>query len=186
MRPAPGHGTDQQLLGRVADGDLESFAEFYDRHSARTLGLIHGMVRNPVDAEDLLQEVFAQVWSDAHRYDPRRSPPQFWLSLIARSRTLDHLRRARRRSDGEGEDEPEEASGVAESAESTESAGLVRGALGRLPREQSEVIRLAFYGGLTHAEISARRGIPLGTVKTRIRLGMQRMREILAHMKVSA
>lgn len=186
MTPAPARSSDQHLLARVAEGDLHSFAEFYDRHAARTLGLIHGMVRHAADAEDLLQEVFAQVWAEAGRYDPQRSQPLFWLGLIARSRALDSLRRARRRGDGPGAAETAQQDGVADAAELAESAGLVRGALTRLPREQSEVIRLAFYRGFTHAEISALRGIPLGTVKTRIRLGMRRMREILAQVKVSA
>ena len=169
---------DRELLTRIAGGDRAAFVEFYDRHAPRVLGLLVKWVRRRADAEDLLQEVFWQVWSRAGQYDATRSPPEVWLLLIARSRALDHLRIRRPVAEVE-EYEPATCEAPSEGFERVEAEGCLRDALQRLPQDQSEAIRLAFLAGLTHSEIAGRLKVPLGTVKTRIRLGMNRLRDIL-------
>ena len=173
---------EQRLLERVAAGDVAAFGKLYDRYAPKVFGLLLRMVRRRSDAEDLLQETFSKVWRDAPRYCPERGRPWVWVGLIARSKALDHLRKiARRGAEGEVREgdavDPHDAS---EQLLDRESGELVRGALSRLPNEQGELIRLAFYGGMSHADIAASTGVPIGTVKTRIRLGMRRMKEILS------
>jgi RNA polymerase sigma-70 factor (ECF subfamily) len=175
--------TDQYLIRRTAGGDADAFAELYDRHAARVLGLLLKLTGQRDDAEDLLQEVFSQVWRDAGKYDPARANPEVWLLLLARSRALDYLRR-RRPVNGS----PPEAALVCETdptqlLEKSEAAQRVRAALAVLPDEQRKAIQLAFYGGLTHEQIAQSLAVALGTVKTRIRLGMQRLRVMLGELR---
>lgn len=172
---------DVHLLSQTAAGDREAFALFFDRHAPRALGLLIKLLRSRSDADDVLQDTFCSVWSKAGEYNAQRGSPIAWVLLIARSRAIDHLRRRRR--DGSSEAAPVER--VAEDCgarrvEEHESHSNARRALTLLPEEQRSLIELAFYGGLTHEQIAATRSIPLGTVKTRIRLGMKRLREALA------
>jgi RNA polymerase sigma-70 factor (ECF subfamily) len=169
--------SDAELLHHVASGDRTAFAEFYDRHAGRVLGLLRAMLRAPADADDVLQETFAQVWARAAQYDPARSSAAAWLVLIARSRARDYQRRHRRIVSPP----PEGAAPAVQHGdlERRESAGLARSALDRLPAEQRAAVALSFFRGLTHEEIARVQSLPLGTVKTRIRLGMQRLRELL-------
>lgn len=172
---------DAELIARIAAGDRGAFAEFYDRHSSYAFGLILRIVRRRAEAEDALQDCFFQVWSQARRYTPERGGAAVWLLLIARSRALDLLRRRRREeAAAQAATVPGVAGDTGLDAERTETAQLTSRALARLPEEQRGVIRLAFYNGMTHEEIAAAQRIPLGTVKTRIRRGMLRMRELLA------
>jgi RNA polymerase sigma-70 factor, ECF subfamily len=167
---------DAELIGRIAGGrDAAAFAALYDRLAPRAFGLLLRVLRNRPDAEDVLQETFLQVWHQAGRFDPARSVPLGWVLMIARSRAADRLRAksataAERRPDVPPTPDP--AAGLV----ATETAGRVSAALDGLPPDQAEPIRLAFYEGLTHEGVAARLGIPLGTVKTRIRLGMARLR----------
>jgi RNA polymerase sigma-70 factor (ECF subfamily) len=172
--------SDLHLLSRIASGDAGAFAAFYDRHAPVVLGLLVKMLGRRADAEDVLQETFWQVWRQAARYDPARSSPQGWLVLLARSRALDSLRR--RRPAGEAPDAADRAADAdpAHGLEQGEQARLVETALARLPEEQRRAIRLAFFGGLTHEQVAEQLAVPLGTAKTRIRLGMQRLRGLLA------
>ncbi len=170
--------TDLQLLQRVASGDAAAFAEFYDRHAPRLLRILARWLADPAAAEDVLQETFWQVWRGAGRYDARRSPPGAWLFLMARSRALDYLRHRRpepvvadRRPDGKAD--------PALVLEHEEATRQVREALASLPREQRDALVLAFYNGLTHEQVAASQAIPLGTAKTRIRLGIRRLRVLL-------
>lgn len=175
--------SDQMLLARVALRDREAFAMLYDRHAPRVFGLISKLVPARREAEDLLQDVFWQVWNRANQFDAARGMPADWLLLIARSRCRDHWRRAGRRpmitlpEDAQyGEDQSSDHPG---DVERQEFAHLARRAMDELPSEQRHCIQLAFWQGLTHQEIASSQGLPLGTVKTRIRLGMRKLRDIL-------
>lgn len=174
------HPSDRELMQRVAASDQAAFAHFYDRHSPKVYGVLLRMLRGSTDAEDLLQEVFWQVWTHAPRYDPQRSEPLTWVVMMARSRAMDRLRASGRRRTADIEStEPGSASEVAEDLDRSEAARQARECLAALPKEQKEAIQMAFYDGYTHDEIARRLGQPLGTVKTRIRLGMRKMRELL-------
>lgn len=173
-------GTDHDLIRRVAAGDREAFAALYDRYAARLLGLIVRVLGNRTEAEDVLQEVFLQVWGTADRYDPDRSPADAWLLLLGRSRALDRLRR---RTVPTTDELPEPAAPAVDPARDLircEEGERARAAVTRLPPEQREPLLLAFFHGLTHEQVAARLNLPLGTVKTRIRLGLARLRELIA------
>lgn len=171
--------SDQQLLARVAAGDRTAFTEFYDRHAAAVFGLLTRLLRIRSDAEDVLQETFWQVWRRAADYDPQRASPRVWLTLMARSRAVDRMRRTHREPDELVADAAAPVVDAFDALERSEAMRLARGALASLPAEQSGAIGLAFYGGMTHEQIARLQDVPLGTVKTRIRLGMRRLRQIL-------
>jgi RNA polymerase sigma-70 factor (ECF subfamily) len=171
--------SDQQLLARVASGDRAAFGEFYDRHSGRIFALLQRLLRVRPEAEDALQETFWQVWRRAGAYDAARGSPGLWLVMIARSRALDRLRGLERIPPRLPQTESATDTDASELAEQSEASRLARSALARLPAEQSRAISLAFYSGLTHEQIAEAQGVPLGTIKTRIRLGMRRLREML-------
>ncbi len=172
--------SDQTLLERLSHGDAGAFSAFYDRHASRILGLLVRLLGNRTSAEDVLQEVFVQVWSQAGTYDPQRGSPVLWLVMIARSRARDWWRRHSRLGEAALElgDVPESAASRGGDLEQSESAELARQALALLPDEQRTAIRLAFFQGLTHVQIADLQRIALGTVKTRIRLGIRKLREI--------
>jgi RNA polymerase sigma-70 factor (ECF subfamily) len=169
--------TDADLIARIAsDRDAAAFAALYDRLGPRVFGLLLKVLRNRADAEDVLQEAFLQVWNQAARFDPARSVPLGWVLMIARSRATDRLRKksaVTAESPPEVPHTPDPAAGL----QATETAGRMGAALESLPADQAGPIRLAFFDGLTHEGIAVKLGIPLGTVKTRIRLGMARLRE---------
>lgn len=174
--PTPG-----DLIRRMAAGDRDALAPFYDRLAPLVYPLILRIVRSPTDAADVIQEVFWEAWQSAHTYDAARGTPEAWIVMRARSRAIDRARSTRRR----GEtfvaplDESLAASADARPDEAVADRGLVRAALERLPEAQREVIELAYYGGLTQTEIAERLKQPLGTVKTRMRLALERLREAL-------
>ncbi len=173
--------SDEVLLERVSHGDAGAFAAFYDRHAGRILGLLSRLLGDRAAADDVLQEVFVQVWSQARQFDSSRGGPVLWLVMIARSRARDWWRRNGRLTDtlrdlGDAYAATDDQSGE---LERSESADLTRQALAQLPEEQRSAIRLAFYQGLTHVEIADRQRVALGTVKTRIRLGIRKLRGIL-------
>ena len=171
--------SDEQLISRLAAQDREAFAQFYDRHAPRVLGLLTRMLGVRGEADDVLQETFWQVWTRAASYDPQRSSPLIWLILIARSRARDQLRRRRRRDAPTPAGEAPLVADVASETERAEDTQIARSALAQLPDEQRNLIRLAFFSGMTHEQIAAAESIPVGTVKTRIRRGMMRLREIV-------
>ena len=184
MEP-PGSGAPDTvaLVGRIARGDREAFARFYDATAGAAFGLIRRIMRDPSGAEDVLQETFLQVWHEAAKYDQRRGSPEAWVIMRARTRAIDRLRSMRRRDriagaplDAGAVPEP---AGVGNPGVAAEASGLVHGALAALPAPQRRVIELAFFEGLTQTEIAARLGEPLGTVKTRARLGLERLRAML-------
>jgi len=170
--------SDNELLTGVAAGDRAAFAAFYDRHAPAVFGLLIRMLPQRGDAEDVLQETFMQVWRQAGRFDPTRSSPFGWVVMMARSRAVDRLRQKVASPTSEPTDRP--VLSEAESAlEREETAARIRRALALLPAEQRTAIDLAFYGGLTYEQVADRQAIPVGTAKTRIRLGMHRLRSLL-------
>jgi len=168
----------------MATGDRDAFGRFYDRYSPLVYPLIVRIVRERGDADDVLQEVFWEAWQAADSYDPDRGSPEAWIVMRARTRAIDRIRSVRRRSETFVAPVDETlASGPVEpggnAADRAADRGLVTGALAKLPEVQREVIELAYYGGLTQTEIAERLRQPLGTVKTRMRIALERLREIV-------
>jgi len=181
--PAPLRDAD--LVARIAERDEAALAALYDRFAPALLAICGRILGNPGDAEDVVQEVFLQVWRQAARYDPSRSSVSGWLSLIARSRAIDRLRNRRvgERTAAEAYASNPRVDASPEGARNVfhaERRARIRSALEGLPEEQREVIELAFYRGLTQNEIAAETGTPLGTVKTRTLLAMKKLRKALA------
>jgi len=175
--------TDVALLTAIAAHDEAALAQLYDRYRAILFGLLMRILNNREEAEDVLQEVFLQVWRKAQDFDESRGRPFTWLVTLARSRGIDRLRTlaARERVAEAGAREPsDEISDAAADAFKSEQRGLVSDALAKLPDEQKRPIMLAYFEGLTQSEIATNLGAPLGTVKTRMRTGMIRLRELLA------
>jgi RNA polymerase sigma-70 factor (ECF subfamily) len=174
--------SDFHLVGRLAAGDKEAIAELYDRHAARVFALARRILRSDSDAEDVVQDVFSQVWRTARRYDTARGTVAGWLLVIARTRAIDRLRARRIRP--EGADTPLETIAAATVAPpdqmvSDEQADRVRRALARLPDDQRLALELAYFEGFTQSEIADRLGTPLGTIKTRIRTALITLRRSL-------
>ena len=173
------------LARRLAAGETQALAELYDAHAAAVYSLALRITRVPSDAEDVTQDVFTQAWRQAARFDASRGNLPAWLLMMARSRALDCLRRARRRPSQAVEPFvldaiPDASPGVDVTAATTEEALLTRAALAALPDDHRLPVELAYFEGLTHSEIAARTSVPLGTVKTRIRRAMQQMRAALS------
>src|SRR4029450_13730258 len=172
------------LIRQMAAGDRQGFAAFYDRHAPVVFPLILRIVRERADASDVLQEVFWEAWRDAGNYDASRGSPEAWVITRARTRAIDRVRATRRRSEtfvaplDEAVGAPPPAPPGA-APERPSDRGTVRSALRRLPDAQREVIELAYYAGLTQTEIADKIKQPLGTVKTRIRLGLERLRAVV-------
>jgi RNA polymerase sigma-70 factor (ECF subfamily) len=171
------------LLQRIARGDGEAFRRFYDRYASLAFTFAIRLLGSRSDAEDLLQEVFLRVWRQAQSYSPERGSPEAWLITITRSRAIDKLRSTRRRDVSPlPPDEPARLQGgtpVAPPTQASEAKLTVEGVLTKLPEAQRVVLELAYFDGLTQSEIAARLSEPLGTVKTRIRAGLERLRGFL-------
>ena len=171
------------LIRQTANQDREAFSQLYDRFSSLVYTLAMRMLRMSSDAEDLLQEVFVQVWHQAHRYSEERGSPEAWIVNIARSRAIDKLRSIRRmeRSFVLTDDpaKAESSDNVESSAAESETKLTMNSALANLPEAQREVLVLAYFDGLSQSEIANRLKEPLGTVKTRMRSGIQRLRDLL-------
>lgn len=174
---------DAELVQAMARGDEQAFASLFDRYNSTLLGFLIRILNNKAEAEDVLQEVFVQVWRDAPRYDVRRGRVFTWLVTIARSRALDRLRAL-------GSHESMRTKWAIESMVSPSSAmdntirsdqaKIIRHALEDINDAQREVLLLAYFEGLSHQEIADRVGIPLGTAKTRIRDGLKKLRGMLS------
>lgn len=176
MARTPAAG-DPTLLARFVAGDERAFAELFDRWSAPVFRLAARILDDPASAEEVVEETFWQAWSRRASFDPDRASIAAWLLMIARSRALDRARaRSRRRETGPDALERMPARSVPDSAEVAETARLVRAALGELPPEQREVIELAYFEGLSQAEIALRTAQPLGTVKSRSRMALDKLR----------
>ncbi len=173
--------TDSQLIALVAVQDAAAFATFFDRHANRVMALAVRLLGHRADAEDVVQEVFWQVWRTAARYQPQRAQPIAWLMAIASSRAIDGLR-----SRGAASRCSVQTNALETISGQDEPLTLrleLQSLLERLSAEQKQVIEMAFLEGRTHVEIAARENLPLGTVKTRIALGMRRLRGWLAEWR---
>ncbi len=168
----------------MASGDESAMAELYDRRARLVFSLAQRILQNGADAEDIVQEVFAQVWAQANRYEPERGAVAGWMLTMTRSRAIDRLRAKRARPESGGDTHSAEK--VADAAPSqdlqllsSEEVDRLREALNELPAAQRTALELAYYEGLSHPEIAARLSEPLGTVKTRIRQAVIKLRESL-------
>ena len=171
------------LIQQVAKQDRDAFSQLYDRFSTLVFTLAMRMLKARSDAEDLLQEVFVQVWRQAENYSAERGSPEAWIINIARSRAIDKIRSIRRMQKSFVlTDDParaESPENVESSAAESETRLTMNSALANLPDPQRKVLELAYFDGLTQNEIADRLAEPLGTVKTRMRSGIQKLREIL-------
>lgn len=176
---------DRRLVRSVAGGSSDALGQLYDRYASTVYGLAKRVVHVAEDAEEVVQDVFAQIWRDAGRYQASRATVAGWVVMLTRARAIDRLRARHARPDvGQGTDSgPVRVAAASPDPEnvsiSSEEAGHVRQALTGLPDPQRELVHLAYYEGLTHTEIAERTGVPLGTVKTRLRDGMIRLRQVM-------
>ena len=176
---------DVQLLNGIIARDESAVAELYERHNRLLFGLILRILRDRGEAEEVLQEVFLAVWNRAETYNVTLGSPAGWLVRIARNRGIDRLRArdVRDRTVDAIRPLPAAESPESQAARSEQQRAVTR-ALDSLPAEQRELIEHAYFLGLTHSELAARFGMPLGTVKTKIRTGMLALRQQLAEMSI--
>ena len=169
----------------VQNGDVDAFEAVYDRHGSAAFSVAYRMAGNRNVAEDITQEAFLSIWRSRERYTPERGSVRAWVLGIVHHRSIDALRRhtvhASRRASAEGIEEREEAPERTDvEAARREEARSVQAALQELPKDQSRVIELAYFGGFTHTQIAEMLEMPIGTVKGRMRLGLEKMRRSLA------
>jgi RNA polymerase sigma-70 factor (ECF subfamily) len=182
LHPEQAQITDLDILRAVAGGDEQALSALYDRYRLILFGLILRILHSQAEAEDVLQEVFLQVWRRASDFDETRGRPFTWLVTLARSRAIDRLRSlgSRERTAQEAaRDVPDSISDASDDAVKSEQSEIVRAALRELPEEQRRTLLLAYFEGLTQSEIAERLNTPLGTIKTRMRSGMIKLRELL-------
>jgi RNA polymerase sigma-70 factor (ECF subfamily) len=186
---------DLRLLRAIRDGDQTAMMTFYDRHFGLVAGYCRRLLRDATAAEEAIQDTFLQVWRRADTFDPERARPTTWLFVMARTRCLDALRRAGRRAElevlapAEASDGPEAqeldaaAVGAADPTAQTVVTRLdgdrVRWALGQLPTPQRQALQAMYLLGMSATEVSVAQRVPLGTVKTRVRLGLRHLRGLL-------
>jgi RNA polymerase sigma-70 factor (ECF subfamily) len=184
---APGRSREPQwaeLVRRAAEGDQAALGELYDETSHLVYGLAWRILGDPIGAEEVSIDVYEQVWRQAAKYDSQRAAPLAWLLMLTRSRAIDHLRITRRRRQREESLDgavslPSHTADPEQDSMTAERCRMVQTALAGLKPEQREVIELAYFDGLSQSEIADHLHVPLGTVKTRIRLGMMKLREWL-------
>ena len=183
MLPESTQLTDANLLNAIARQDEQALASLYDRYRRILFGLLMRILRSREEAEDVLQEVFLQVWRQAPDFDARRGRPFTWLVTLARSRAIDRLRQLGSRQRLASSATEFAGEGISDAAENTfrsEQRELVAAAMTELSEDQRRTLTLAYFEGLTQAEIAERLRSPLGTVKTRMRSGMIKLRELLS------
>jgi RNA polymerase sigma-70 factor (ECF subfamily) len=172
---------DEDLMQLVRQGEAMAFELIYERHSSAAFSLAYRMTGKRSIAEDVVQEAFLSLWRSGARYDRTRGSVRTWTLGIVHNRAIDALRRGivhdRRRASDEGIEERFEAPENTEvEAARRDESREIREAMSGLPREQSQVIELAYFGGFTHTEIATMLGTPIGTIKGRMRLGLAKMR----------
>ncbi|HKX61695.1 MAG TPA: sigma-70 family RNA polymerase sigma factor [Verrucomicrobiae bacterium] len=180
----PPDPTDAELLRRIAAGDAEAFGQLYDRTSRVLFSMARQILRNDAAAEDLLQDVYVQVWDRAGSFDESLGRPITWLITLTRNRAVDRLRasqRFERMIEAAQEESVLTSAGNAavEPEMDGEQRRVIRAALNGLAAEQRQALDMAFFGGLTQSEIAEELKVPLGTVKARIRRGMLQLRDAL-------
>jgi RNA polymerase sigma-70 factor, ECF subfamily len=180
---------DQYLLKAIAMGDASALGKLYDRYGRLVYSLAYQIVYDDAIAEDITQEVFLQVWNKADSYQIDLGKVSTWLTSVARHRAIDSLRRSKVRpeshkviwDDSDDADGPEwiDPQNIETQVELTLQGTVVRQAISQLPKEQRQALAMAYFQGLSHQEIAESTGEPLGTIKTRIRLAMHKLREAL-------
>jgi RNA polymerase sigma-70 factor, ECF subfamily len=183
LHPEPAQTSDIELLHAVARNEEGALTTLYDRYRLLLFGLLVRILNSRDEAEDVLQEVFLQVWRRAADFDETRGRPFTWLVTLTRSRAIDRLRvmaSRQRLVDSAKSQVGGEATDAAFDTFLAEQREIVAHALATLPEEQRRTLRLAYFEGLTQSEIAAKLGSPLGTVKTRMRAGMTTLRELLS------
>jgi len=189
MSNAPEHddrAVELDLLARVAKRERAAFEQLYDRYANILYATAMKFLKEDADAQDVVQDVFIQIWDKAKLYDPAKGKPLTWALTLTRNRSIDRIRaiqrRTRLRDDFEKETVLDESAGVREAlsgVDASEKSQILRDAVSRLSPEQRKVIELAFFRGFTQSEIADRLGEPLGTVKARARRGLMKLKEIL-------
>jgi RNA polymerase sigma-70 factor (ECF subfamily) len=182
---------DDQLVERVARGEQQALLSLYDRHAGRVYALALRMLGDAMAAEEITQDVFLKLWSRAGRYLSSRGSFTTWLLTIAKHTAIDRIRLERRRPASADDSDPDEGWAELPDAESTSEEARWRSlyfAVRALPPDQRQAIELAYYHGMSHSQIAEYLGWPVGTVKTRLRMGMEQLRrqwlnEELAHEK---
>ncbi len=174
------------LLRRIGQGDRQSFSAFYDRISGTLFTVAFGVLHEREAAEDVLQEVFVQIWEKAPLYDPARGKPVTWAITMVRNKAIDRRRSSQRRArlhddlhrEAEISEQSDDYTSL-DAAASGERGKLMRAALQELPPDQRQALELAFFASLTQSEIAEKLGAPLGTIKARIRRALAKLREII-------
>jgi RNA polymerase sigma-70 factor (ECF subfamily) len=171
------------LLARVAEGDQGAFSELYDQTSARVLGLVRRLLKDHAQSEEVTQEIFLEVWQNAKRYDAAKGSATTWILTMAHRRAVDRIRSSQSTRDRDTKiglrDMEREYDSVSESVEIKVEHERVGQALQRLTELQRQAVTLAYYGGYSHSEVAEMLKVPIGTVKTRLRDGMIRLRDEL-------
>jgi RNA polymerase sigma-70 factor, ECF subfamily len=186
----PDHAADLEseidLMRRIGEGDRQSFESFYDRVAGTLFSIANRVLNNREAAEDVLQDVFVQIWAKAPLYDASRGKPITWAVTLVRNKAIDRLRSLQRRARLREDLERESGSSIQadertsfDAAAAGESGKLLRDALLELADDQREALELAFFGSLSQSEIAERLGQPLGTIKARIRRGLMKLRELM-------
>lgn len=172
------------LLRRVARGEADCLRLVYERHGSRLMAVALRVLKNRAEAEEVVQEAFLEVWRRAGEYDPLRGTPLAWMLTICRTRSIDRLRS--RGSQARLVTQADEIAPLGQSpldaVDSREVQSRVGTAMAGLPTEQRRVLELAYFEGLSQSEIAERTGDALGTVKTRVRLGMEKLSAVLAEL----
>jgi RNA polymerase sigma-70 factor, ECF subfamily len=175
--------TAEQLLVLVARGDQDAFERLYDRIAGSVLGVVRRVLRDPAQSEEVTQEVLTEVWRTAARFDPERGGASTWVLTMAHRRAVDRVRSAQSATNRDAKvallEHTPAYDEVSEAVEDRLEAEQVRKALESLTELQREAVRLAYYGGYTQREVSELLGVPLGTIKTRLRDGLIRLRDTL-------
>jgi RNA polymerase sigma-70 factor (ECF subfamily) len=178
----PGESAEE-LLRLVARGDTAAFERLYGRVAGQVLGVVLRILRDPAQSEEVAQEVLVEVWRTAARFDPRRGGAATWVLTMAHRRAIDRVRSAQASTDRDAKvallEQGPAYDEVTEEVEAKLEREQVRRALDSLTELQRETVRLAYYGGYTHREVSELLDVPLGTVKTRLRDGLIRLRDVL-------
>jgi RNA polymerase sigma-70 factor (ECF subfamily) len=175
--------TNEDLLGRVAQGDRAAFAELYDRTAPPVFGLVKRLLRDHAQSEEVTQEIFLEIWQSATRYEPARGGAMSWMLTMSHRRAVDRVRASQASRDRDARvgirDHVPAFDSVAEDVEVQIESERVKEAMKRLTELQRQAVTLAYFGGYSHSEVSAMLKVPIGTVKTRLRDGMIRLRDEL-------
>lgn len=183
MRTITGEVDDAELLRSMQAGDQQSVAALYDRYSGAAYGLAFRITNDGTLAEDVVQDAFVSVWKQAGRFDSDRGQVKSWLLTIVHHKAIDAVRRRTKRNERTLPDGPDDFIATYGRPHEETAAALdaeaVRAAVGKVPEDQRKTIEMAYFEGLTHIEIAERMQVPPGTVKSRLRIGLAKMREVL-------